>query len=490
MEENIKKMLEIIRNNPNLSQIEKLVSICEKYFDVMNYEDENTRTLLNYIGTYLMQQKLGDFNAKDAIFMTKFLTKTCARQFGISDKVEVELLKQDEFEQKYGEGTIGNCNYDKKTNNSIVSYSAYGVVANLMSKDSSNIIRVLQMIGHEVTHAYQNYLIHGNGEKEPFDRTQYIMAMEDVLRKLDDNFYDDNYLTLYKENQADVQGLNYAIDIIKIMGKEDILEKNDLYIQELRKKCQERVYEHKRKEDELELSTIADTEMNARVYLDVYPELIEEYPILKIAFEKDGHKKNVTTLLNERKDMLKTRDKSDVDNLYSCILNETIIRGESKEVDEALENLPKELTGKTIKEEQEEIEAYIKNGNGADTFAKDLLVKRLERQGLNLQQIQEHMNNLEKEIEEKEQEKIRSHEESFRDEIGDKDRSKTEQEKQEEERIEVMWQSRFQSWDRDSINLPNGAKRKEEVVKVMQDIEKERRKQAEEKERQTENKQR
>lgn len=405
MEKNIKKMLEIIRNNPNISQIEKLVSICEKYFDVMNYEDENTRTLLNYIGTYLMSEKLGDFNVQDAIFMTKYLTKTCAKQFGISGETEAELLKQELFEQKYGKGIYGISNYNEKTKSSKVSYSVYYMVAKLMSKDSRDIIMALKTIGHEVTHSYQNILIHGNGEKEPFDRTQYIMALEDAVRMIDDSFYDDNYLTLYKENQADVQGLNFAIDILKIMGKEDILVENDLFIQELRKTCHTRVYENKRKEDNLELSTIADTEMSARVYLDVYPELTEEYPILKIAFEKDGHKKNITTLLNERKDMLKTREKSDVDNLYSCILNETLIRGESKEVDEELEDLPKELTGKTIKEEQEEIEEYIKNGNETDTFAKDLLIKRLERQGLNLQQIQEHMTNIEKEIEEREQEK-------------------------------------------------------------------------------------
>ena len=34
-----------------------------------------------------------------------------------------------------------------------------------------------------------------------------------------------------------------------------------------------------------------------------------------------------------------------------------------------------------------------------------------------------------------------------------------------------MWQNKFQSWDRVSVNLPNSAKRKEEAVKVIQDIE-------------------
>lgn len=36
-----------------------------------------------------------------------------------------------------------------------------------------------------------------------------------------------------------------------------------------------------------------------------------------------------------------------------------------------------------------------------------------------------------------------------------------------------MWQSRFQSWDRDSVDLPNATKRKQEVVQVMKKIEKE-----------------
>lgn len=49
----------------------------------------------------------------------------------------------------------------------------------------------------------------------------------------------------------------------------------------------------------------------------------------------------------------------------------------------------------------------------------------------------------------------------------DESPSKTEQG---EQQTEAMWQNRFQSWDREAVNLPNSAKRKEEAVKEIQDI--------------------
>ena len=80
------------------------------------------------------------------------------------------------------------------------------------------------------------------------------------------------------------------------------------------------------------------------------------------------------------------------------------------------------------------------------------------------------------------QEKEINHEkaESIKDEVGDELRPKTEDKQQEEQQVEAMWQNRFQSLDRDSLNLPNSAKRKEEAVRVIHEIETE--KQKEEKE--------
>ncbi len=69
-----------------------------------------------------------------------------------------------------------------------------------------------------------------------------------------------------------------------------------------------------------------------------------------------------------------------------------------------------------------------------------------------------------------ESEKVKPQEKSIKDEIGDEVKPETEQQKQEEQQVETMWKNRFQSWDRDTAVLPDGAKRKVEVVRVMQDL--------------------
>ena len=74
----------------------------------------------------------------------------------------------------------------------------------------------------------------------------------------------------------------------------------------------------------------------------------------------------------------------------------------------------------------------------------------------------------------KEKEHIES--ESIKDEVGDEFKPKTEHQKQEEKQVEAMWTNRFQAWDRDSKTLPNDAKRKEEAVKVIHDIKREKEK--------------
>lgn len=67
-------------------------------------------------------------------------------------------------------------------------------------------------------------------------------------------------------------------------------------------------------------------------------------------------------------------------------------------------------------------------------------------------------------------EKEKPQEESIKDEVGDEFKPKTEQQQQEERQVESMWQNRFQSWDRDTAVLPDGAKKKTEAVQVMQDL--------------------
>ena len=146
--------------------------------------------------------------------------------------------------------------------------------------------------------------------------------------------------------------------------------------------------------------------------------------------------------------------------------------------------------------ELQALDDYIKQSGTDDKFIFNLIRYRLEHKTKATQeQMDKYMEQryaLAAKVRQERQEKEIMHEEpeSIKDEVGDEFQPKTEAQEHEEQQVETMWQSRFQSWDRDSINLPNGAKRKEEAVKVIQDIERDKQAQAEKKEQQTENGQR
>lgn len=175
----------------------------------------------------------------------------------------------------------------------------------------------------------------------------------------------------------------------------------------------------------MEWDSIKHTEILARIALhNDGPELMQEYPILKIAFDEDGHKKDIVTLLNERKKLLETRtDTGVVNELYGCILDETVILGESQDIDNAID-LPTEVIGQTIQNEQLALEQYIID-NPKDSFVYNLLISRMQRQGIESSQIQAHISELEqrREVNQTRTETVQQKEpeqaESIKDEVGD-----------------------------------------------------------------------
>lgn len=194
-------------------------------------------------------------------------------------------------------------------------------------------------------------------------------------------------------------------------------------------------------------------------------------------------------LLEDRKNILDNEGNLDVTNeLYEIVANHRNVT----------------MNGlKGTKDELSKLDKYIQQNGIEDGFAYDLAQYRLGRIS---QQIEsktsltpEQIDNFLKQeypaisnacLEIEEQEIKHEKSESIKDEIGDEFQPKTEAQEQEEQQVEAMWQNRFQSWDRNTINLPNEAKRKEEAVKVIQDIERDKQVQAEKKEQQTENEQR
>ena len=72
-------------------------------------------------------------------------------------------------------------------------------------------------------------------------------------------------------------------------------------------------------------------------------------------------------------------------------------------------------------------------------------------------------------------EKERPPEESIKDEVGDESKPKTQSQEQDEQQAEVIWMNRLQACDEQVAKIQDGAKKKQEVVKLIQDLEQERR---------------
>lgn len=72
-------------------------------------------------------------------------------------------------------------------------------------------------------------------------------------------------------------------------------------------------------------------------------------------------------------------------------------------------------------------------------------------------------------------EKERPHEESIKDEVGDEFKPKSQEQQNNEQEAETKWMNSFQACDRQVEKMRDGAKKKQEVVKLIQDLEQKRR---------------
>ena len=83
-------------------------------------------------------------------------------------------------------------------------------------------------------------------------------------------------------------------------------------------------------------------------------------------------------------------------------------------------------------------------------------------------QLQAEKGNAQQEIQYEEQE-------SIKDEVGDDFKTKTQEQEQNEQEAETKWMNSLQSCDEQVQKMQDGAKRKQEVVKLIQNIEQEKR---------------
>lgn len=473
------ELAEKLRNTQpkTVETFEEVVKWCSDNASNLDLGDADQKYLYTMSTKYLMKIKIGRWNDNDAKMIIEFFAKSYAKEYGIDEKITIEILQMSEYKERFKDSSNAKC-INMGDGNSCVVYSE-NVIDNLKSNETIRFLRGLQTVFHEVVHSRQYNDLYTKAKENDYDGDMYKMALETIVHRGYPQFYKENYTSQVREYKAEYLGLEEALKALKTKIMQDFTEeeKKDILNEWLQIDGKDKYGEG----DSIKFAgkdenAIAFVDYATKQYIEARPDTINEMPILQRAYNEDGSKKDIIQLLQDRQALIDSGQANDkTDDLYETIAN---YRNYGKG----------ELRG-----EVEALEKYVVTAGIDDEFVFQLIEQRLGRMNLTEQEIEKYMDITRKKVEttieiirleaelkileEEEQEIAPREEESIRDEVGDEFKPKTEGQEQEEVQVETMWQNRFQSWDRNSVNFPNSAKRKEEAVRVMQDIERERRKQ-------------
>lgn len=463
----------------------EVVKWCGENSKNLDLKDKEQQYLYEMATGYLMKYKIGKWNKEDATVVINYLAKKSAWKLGIDENVTVKILEDAEYKETHGDSSEAVC-VNNGDDTFSISYSPT-VLKNLLSNNYDQFLRGMQTIFHEVVHAQQNSVIQRadiQGVNVPKTKTIYIMALETIARKYDPKFYKENYSHLLKENHAEKIGLREAMETMQRYNPKLYQAYNQEVIQQRLENYDRNFYDAKvTLKSGKSVDFMLEMDTLSSMYIEQHHEILEKYPILQVGYNLDGTKKDLSQLIVERDDMLAGSNQipEKINELYEAIANHRNV-----------------LTGglKGTKDELLTLDDYIAKTGTEDEFVFNLIKYRLEnktkmtQEQINQFMEREYATAIKVRQERQDQEIKHEEQETIKDEIGDEFQPKTEAQEQEEQQVEAMWQNRFQSWDRNTINLPNGAKRKEEAVKIIQDIEREKQTQIDKKEQQTENEQR
>ena len=282
----------------------------------------------NKIANYLIDNKMFSLSRKEAKFLIKYFAKKSLVDLGIKKEIKIKILGQKAFNRTF------DCGKTKamavtQPNKDRVFYSGY-LVDEIVSGNPDLIFRGFRTVFHEIKHIEQY-----NVQEESF--RAYVMALEDITSGIDNDFYMNNYYEYYRENDAEEFGRKmtgeYLSGVEKLVDKrefskesKDFERKNSENVKTIlgRMKSEDGTIISRGKEYEAG-ERIKIIELIAEKYISKYPkEAFKKYPILKIAFKKNGERKSDVDLINEESIKIsKTRDVNEqlkIKNFYSNII--------------------------------------------------------------------------------------------------------------------------------------------------------------------------
>ena len=184
------------------------------------------------------------------------------------------------------------------------------------------VFKILETVLHESTHAEQADQI----ANQQVNRETYKMLKEKILRKENDEFYDDNYLHMYSEIDARKNGYIKRLQRLRKIGL------SDSQIMELQTSdVKQTISEYLKYYEEGKVKKVGteNKDVNTTFFeiLQEKSELLEEYPILSIEFEKNGdsvRRKSFVKILKSYEQTLNSvnniKEKQRMSGLYAEVL--------------------------------------------------------------------------------------------------------------------------------------------------------------------------
>lgn len=345
-----------------------------------------------YAVKYLLTFKKNNISKDEAVFIIKTISERKKskiinlQQASLDIEIETDPVKyKKECKKRYKFEPIAICRSED--------YNKYRLI---FSPQVISFIRQpyyccklygLATIPHELKHVDQllsieNNLVNGRNAKRTSQ--EYILALENMSYNLCDRFYKVNYDSFFTEQQAIKTGYLEAFEIIDEFAKEefpnylkeyrtDISEGENNFETQIKKRVRKYkiLIENDFKTNKLirvgrklfsQEHRIKIQEQLAHMYIKMDPQILEEYPILKLAFNPDGSRKNIKQLFSEREQLLLDRSsvKTEVDDLYTTIIAERFA-----------DNYDQEIA---------QLQAFMQYKNESEARFYDNLIKNREQQ--------------------------------------------------------------------------------------------------------------
>ena len=372
------KLVEKFRNSSkDENDWKEVLNYCLNNFEKLNLTNEEDKYLLDNAIKYLMIRKFKCLENTEAKLLTVYFAKKYLKEHGIYDDVQVKIIENDEYRELSQNESLGFC-VSRGNGKSEVVYSEKLLEA-IKSKEVVEKIMGLKAVFHEVVHARQNKRLYSPEEENSnYNGNVYRFALETLTRKVEPKFYDENYLQLLKEYQAEYLGVQEAVNILdyyQIIDKNKINDVHEFIIELL-------TVDEKNYFSEGDKANFRGGNFDATIvlscstdkYVSEIPGVIEEIPVLKYAYNLDGSRKDIIQLIKERANLIS--ENSDVDFEIVNDLYRTIANYKSIDKDEVL----------TLWD-------YIEENGTDDEFVYELMEFRLKKIGMSPESISETMQN-------------------------------------------------------------------------------------------------